>query len=117
MFLTWVFGWLFKLQTFLKQGTVNALVNTVRDTWDLAQLNRILTNVFDILCIVLCNILKGNGCNDCVEDNRGKQGKQIKIKRIIRELENDKEDEVIDLRTFQISRERKEDNDDIFDQI
>ena len=41
---------------FLKRGTVNTLVNTVRHIWNLAQLNGILTNVLDRLLIVLCRI-------------------------------------------------------------
>ena len=52
-----------------------------------------LTNVFARLKVVLCNILKGDGGNDLVEDTRGKKGKGIKIEQILKELGGNNEEE------------------------
>ena len=39
-----------------------------------------LTKVFKRLRIVLCNILRVEGGNDEVEENRGKKGEKLRLK-------------------------------------
>ena len=72
---------------FLKRSTTMALTNTVMDTWTSTNLNEMLAKVFGRLKIVLCNILRGNGGNDKVEEFRGNKHRKIKIEQVIRELE------------------------------
>ena len=43
---------------FLRCATTKALVNTVNESWESSNLNIILSNVFQRLKVVLCNILK-----------------------------------------------------------
>ena len=57
------------------------------EAWNSSDLNKILTNVFLNLRIVLCNILRGNGGNDQVEEYRGVKHRKVKIENVIRELE------------------------------
>ena len=70
-----------------------------------------LTNVFARLNVVLCNILKGNGGNDLVEDTQGKKGKGIKIEQILKELggNNDEEDDgETDVHDYEYNDEQNE---------
>ena len=68
---------------FLKQSTTLALTNTVIDTWNSSDLNDMLTKVFNRLKVVLCNILRGKGGNDKVEDYRAVKYSQVKIENVI----------------------------------
>ena len=61
------------------------------DTWNSSNLNDMLTKVFNRLKVVLCNILRGKGGNDKVEDYRGVKHSQVKIENVIREIEKDGE--------------------------
>ena len=56
---------------FLRRCTTKALHNTVMAMWNSTDLNQTMLNVFGRLKVVMCNILKGGGGNDLVEDNRG----------------------------------------------
>ena len=48
-----------------------------------------------------CNILRGGGGNDLVEENRGKKHSNIKIEKVLRELENEnKENQVVNLLNY-----------------
>ena len=72
---------------FLKRSTTQALTNTVMDTWQSTDLNNMLTNVFARLKVVLCNILRGNGGNDKVEEYRGVKHRDVKIENVITEIQ------------------------------
>ena len=87
---------------FLKRCTTNALENAVMSTWSLTDLDQMMINVFGRIKVVLCNILKGHGGNDMVEENRGTKGTMIKIESTIRELEKDNDNDVIDYNSFQV---------------
>ena len=69
---------------YMKRATVTALTNTVMETWRGGDLNRVLTSVFGCLKVVLCNILKGGGGNELVEENRGVKHRNIKIEKVNR---------------------------------
>ena len=64
---------------FLKRCSVSVLERTVMTTWNSSDLNQQMANFFERLKVVLCNILKGNGGNDLVEENRELKGRAIKI--------------------------------------
>ena len=68
---------------FLRRCTSKALVKTVEETWVGSDLDTILHKVFRRLKVVLCNILKGGGGNDLVEENRGVKHYDIKIETIV----------------------------------
>ena len=95
---------------FLLRSTTKALQNTVMQTWECTDLDQVLMNVFGRLKVVLCNILKAGGKNTMVEENRGVNGRGVKIEHVIKELENGTEDSVVDLRNFQM--QLNGDNDD-----
>jgi len=59
-------------------------VNTVNETWTSSNLDQMLINVFGRLKVVFCNILKGGGRNDLVEEVRGVKQRNVKVKSIIR---------------------------------
>ena len=61
------------------------------DTWNSSDLNDMLTKVFNRLKVVLCNILRGQGGNDKVEEYRGVKHSKVKIENVIRDLEKDGE--------------------------
>ena len=61
------------------------------ETWNSSDLNDMLTKVFNRLRVVLCNILRGKGGNDKVEDFRGVKFAQIKIENVIRDIEKEGE--------------------------
>ena len=71
---------------FLKRCTTQALHNSVMDVWNTNDLDQVMVNVFDKLKVVFCNILRSNGGNDLVEEYRGKEGKKIKIEKIIKDM-------------------------------
>ena len=103
---------------FLKRCTTDALVRTVMHTWESTDLDRILSNVFNRLRVVLCNILKGNGNNDCVEENRGVSGRMVKIENAIKKLATrETDDEVVDVQNFQAAVREDGDDNDIFQEI
>ena len=74
---------------YLKRSTTQALTNTVMDTWQSTDLDTMLTNVFCRLKVVLCNILRGNGGNDKVEEYRGVKHRDIKIENVIKEIQTE----------------------------
>ena len=103
---------------FLKRCTTDALVRTVMHTWESTDLDRILTNVFNRLRVVLCNILKGNGNNNHVEENRGVSGRMIKIENAIKKLATrETDDEVVDVQNFEAAVREDGDENDIFQEI
>ena len=70
----------------------------VIDVWNTNDLDQVMVNVFDKLKVVFCNILRGNGGNDLVEEYRGKEGRKIKIENILKEMNaTDDANKVIDL--------------------
>ena len=54
-------------------------------------LDQVLVKVSDELKVVFCNILQGNRGNDMLKENRGKEGRKIKIENVSRELDADSE--------------------------
>ena len=51
--------------------------------------------------VVFCNILRGGGGNNLVEENRGKKYSNVKIEKVLRELENaDEENQIVDLLNY-----------------
>ena len=59
--------------------------------------------------VVFCNILRGGGGNDLVEANRGKKHRNIKVEKVLRQIENENEDnDVIDLLNYDEFDEVKE---------
>ena len=77
---------------YLKRATSKALVNTVNDTWNSSNLDIVLSRVFNRLKVVLCNILRDEGGNNLVEENRGVSSRDIKIESVMRELECSQQD-------------------------
>ena len=82
---------------YLKRSTTQALTNTVMDTWNSTDLDTMLTNVFGRLKVVLCNILRGNGGNDKVEEYRGVKHRDVKIENVIKEIQTQNNDRQNDL--------------------
>ena len=70
-----------------------ALTNTVMEIWNGSNLNEVLNKVCNRLKVILCNILRGEGGNDKVEEIRGVKHRQINIEKVIRELDNGKHDQ------------------------
>ena len=64
---------------FLQRSTTDALVESVNQVWDSADISIQITKVFDKLNVVLCNIFRGQGRNDLVKVNRGVKDIKIKI--------------------------------------
>ena len=81
------------------------------ETWESSSLDQMLINVFLRLKVVLCNILKGNGGNDLVEDTWGKKGQSIKIETILKELNDNSGGDTIDLRGLDTNDEQEEQGD------
>ena len=95
---------------FLKRSTTLALVESVEQVWNGVDLGLVMTKVFNKLNVVLCNILRGEGGNDLVEENRGMKKANIKIEKGIREIEKEKSTQQVDLLDFDGFVD--EDNDD-----
>ena len=64
-------------------------MNIVNQVWNTSELDACLVKVFDKLLVVFCNILKGGGGNDMVEENRGIRHNKTKIEKVLREIEKD----------------------------
>jgi len=56
---------------FLKLLTTLVLAESVEQVWNGVDLALITTKVFNKLNVALCNILRDEGGNDLVEENRG----------------------------------------------
>ena len=79
----------------MKRATLQALEKLVFVIWNNDDLNPVLSKVFDKLKVVFCNILRGYGSNDLVEDHRGVEGRKIKIEKVLNELSKNTNDDVI----------------------
>ena len=84
-------------QHYLKRCNANALVNSVMRTWEEGHLDHVMTKVFLRLKPVLCNIIEANCGNDLMESKRGVKHRNIKIEDVIRTMQKDDGNEVIDL--------------------
>ena len=80
---------------FMRRCHVDALVNSVIETWKNHSLDRVITNVFKRLEKVICLINEGDGGNDLVESKRGVKNEKMKFDfdRNLRKILNDDEDE------------------------
>ena len=74
----------------------------MNETWASNDFNEVLNKVFRRLKVVLCNILKGEGGNELVEEFCGPKHYDVKIENVIRELETNK-DGVIDLHNYSMN--------------
>ena len=94
----------------MKRCTVDALVHSVETIWRSSDLNNVMTNVFKKLRVVFCNILKANGGNDLVEDNRGVKKRNVKLEHVLKDIERDNmtNDQRIDLQNFDGFRDEEE---------
>ena len=83
---------------FLKRCTTEALHNSVMDVWNTNDLDDVMVSVFDKLKVVFCNILRGGGGNDLVEEYRGKENRKIKVENILKFMRSSGDaDNVVDL--------------------
>ena len=88
---------------YLKRCTVDELVHSIETIWRSSDLNNVMTNVFNKLRVVFCNILKANGGNDLVEDNRGAKKRNVKLEDVLKDIERENmtdHDETVDLQNF-----------------
>ena len=69
--------------------------------------------MFRRLKVALCNILRGGGGNDSVEENLGAKHRSIKIGTVLRKMEKDNNDSVIDLEQHYNEINRIDDEEDI----
>ena len=69
--------------------TTNALVNSVNHKWNTSELDTYLVKVFTKLRVVFCNILRGGGGIDLVEENRGAQNNKVQIETVLCEIEEE----------------------------
>ena len=69
--------------------------------------------MFGRLKVVFCNILKGGGRNDLVEEARGVKHRDVKVESIIREMQDNIDDEVVELQDVNLELNIEEDNDEI----
>ena len=69
-----------------------------------------LITVFGRLKLVFYNILKGGGGNDLVEEARGVKNRGMKVESILREIQGNLDDEVIDLQYVNVELNVKEYN-------
>lgn len=96
-------------QYYLKRFNANALVNSVIQTWEEGHLDIAISNVYKRLKPVLCNIVEANNANDLVESKRGVKHKNIKVEDILRLMQQDDKNEVIDILIDDMVVEDKED--------
>ena len=76
-----------KREHYLKRCTVDALVHSVETIWRSSDLNNVMTKVFKKLGVVFCNILKANGRNNLVEDNRSTKKSKVKLEDVLKDIE------------------------------
>ena len=81
---------------FMRRSTKKALMASIQETWDAAELDGVLTKVFIKLKVVLCNILRAKGGNDLVEEFRGKKYSAVKIEDILASNEYNENSNVVD---------------------
>ena len=66
---------------YMKRCEVEALVTSVKNTWNNGYLDDIITNVFNRIQNVLSLIIEANGGNDLVETKRGKKFRNMDLPR------------------------------------
>ena len=67
-------------------------MHSVEKIWESCDLDTVMAKVFDKLRVIFCNILRGDGSNDLVKENRGKKNRNVKLEEIIKQIERDNND-------------------------
>ena len=84
-------------------------MHSVEKIWESCDLDTVMAKVFNKLRVVFCNILRGDGSNDLVKENRGKKNRNMKLEAIIKEIKRDTDDcETINLQDYNGFAEEEE---------
>jgi len=71
----------------LQRCNANVPLNSVMKRWNDGDLDTTISKVFRRLKPVLCNILEAEGGNDLVENRRGKNYENIKLRDVIVQMQ------------------------------